>query len=77
MHKKASQEQLNEDFATLTEEYTDRQPKQKSCCAQQLSKEPEGPVTKQTTTTRHIDLEDSDNNYDVHVKKRICLRKTH
>ena len=75
-HKKASQEQLNEDFATLTEEYTACQPKRKSRRAQQPSKEPEGPVTEQTTT-RHIDLEDSDNNYDVHVKKCICLRKTH
>ena len=50
-HKKASQEQLNENFATLTEEYTARQPKQKSRCAQQPSQEPEGPVTEQTTTT--------------------------
>ena len=74
-HKKASQEQLNKDFATLTEEYTARQPKQKSRRAQQPSKEPEGPVT-ELTTTRHIDLEDSDNNYNVCVKKRICPRKT-
>ena len=48
-HKKASQEQLNEDFATSTEEYTTHQPKQKSRCAQQPSKEPEGLATKQTT----------------------------
>ena len=50
-HKKASQEQLNEDFATLMEEYTACQPKRKSCHAQQPPTEPEGPVTKQTTTT--------------------------
>ena len=74
-HKKASQEQLSEDFATSTEEYTTRQPKWKSSCAQQPSKEPEGLVTEQTTT-QHIDLEDSDNNYDMRIKKRICLRKT-
>ena len=74
-HKKASQEQLNEDFATSTVEYTARQPKQKSRRAQQTPPEPECLVTKQTTTTRHIDLEDSDNNYDVCVKKCICLGK--
>ena len=54
-HKKASQEQLNEDFATSTEEYTACQPKQKCRHVQQPSKEPEGPATEQTTT-RHIDL---------------------
>ena len=77
-HKKVSQEQLNEDFATSMVEYTTRQPKRKSCRAQQPSTpaEPEGPATEQTTTTWHIDLEDSDNNYDVRVKKRICLRKS-
>ena len=74
-HKKVSLEQLNEDFATLTQEYTTRQPKQKSCCAQQPSKEPGGLATEQTTP-RHIDLEDSDSNYDMCVKKRIYLRKT-
>ena len=36
---------------TSAEEYTARQPKQKSHCAQQPSKEPEGLVTEQTTTT--------------------------
>ena len=77
-HKKVSQEQLNEDFATSTVKYTARQPKRKSHHAQQPSTpaEPEGPATEQITTTWHIDLEDSDNNYDVHVKKCICLRKS-
>ena len=51
VHKKASQEQLNENFATSMEEYTARQPKRKSHHAQQPSQEPEGPVTEQTTTT--------------------------
>ena len=74
--KKASQEQLKEDFATLTEEYTTCQPKRKSCRAQQPSKEPEGLAT-EYTTVRHIDLEDSNNDYEECVKKRICLRKTH
>ena len=74
-HKEVSQEQLNEVFATMTEEYTARQPKWEAHHAQQPSKEPEGQVTKQSTT-RHIYLEDSNNNYDVHVKKCICLRKT-
>ena len=50
VHKKTSQEQLNEDFTTSTEEYTTRQPKWKSHHAQQPSKEPEGPVTELTTT---------------------------
>ena len=68
-HKKASQEQLNEDFATSMEEYTARHSKRKARHAQQPSSEPEGQATKQTTVTQHIDLEDSDNNYDVHVKK--------
>ena len=77
-HKKASQEQLNEDFPTSMVEYTARQPKWKSRCAQQppTPTEPDSPVTEQITTTRHIDLEDSDNNYNVCVKKRICLRKS-
>ena len=44
-HKKTSQEQLNEDFATLTVEYTAHQHKQKSCHAEQSPPEPEGPVT--------------------------------
>ena len=79
MHKKVSQEQLNEDFATSTVEYTACQPKRKSRCAQQPSTptEPEGLATEQITITRHIDLEDNDNNYDVRVKKCICLRKSH
>ena len=76
VHKKVFQEQLDEDFATSTVEYTARQPKWKSRCAQQPPPEPEGLVTELATTTRHIDLEDSDNNYDVRVKKRICLRKS-
>ena len=62
-HKKASQEQLNEDFATSVEEYTARQPKWKSRRAQQPSKDPEGP-TSECTTIQHIDLEDSDNDYE-------------
>ena len=74
-HKKVSQEQLNEDFATSTEEYTACQPKRKSRRAQQPSKEPEGLATVQTTT-KHIDLEDSNNNYNMRIKKCICLRKT-
>ena len=40
VHKKASQEQLNKDFATSVKEYTAHQPKQKSRCAQQPSKDP-------------------------------------
>ena len=76
VHKKASQEQLNEEFATSVEEYTVGQPKQKSRHAQQPSKDPEGPATKYTTI-RHIDLEDSNNDYEKCVKKCICLRKTH
>ena len=50
-HKKASQEQLNKDFATSTVEYTACQSKWKSHRAQQPPPEPEGPVTEQTTTT--------------------------
>ena len=73
-HKKVSQEQLNKDFATSVEEYTTSQPKQKSQCAQQPSKDPAGPAT-EYTTEQHIDLEDG-NDYKERVKKCICLRKT-
>ena len=74
-HKKASQEQLNMDFATSVEEYTARQPKRKSRHAQQPCKDPADPAT-EYTTVQHIDLEDG-NNYKESIKKHICLRKTH
>ena len=74
VHKKASQEQLNEDFATSVEEYTACQPKRKSRRAQQPSKDSAGPAT-EYTTIQHIDLEDG-NDYEERIKKRIFLRKT-
>ena len=73
-HKKASQEKLNEEFATSVKEYNACQPKQKSQRAQQPSKDSEG-LAHEYTTVRHIDLEDG-NEYEERVKKRIYLRKS-
>ena len=73
-HKKASQEQLNEDFATSVRECTACQPKRESRHAQQPSKDSADPAT-EYTTVQHIDLEDG-NDYEECLKKRICLWKS-